>query len=691
VKFLHPAQYFRDAHRQDYETAKLSDIEVLALVPGTGALTGGPVLLCRHSDVTRPEGFIVSSSSVKVDVAAAQSDRFDWTNPDRSMQEQQAAVVQSAAVPLDIPADSPSLSSRAAPHTQPDTSSTTQPNSITGSEDVDDDTLPLPENLSAPSDADVQVSVAEGWSHPGLCRRIMEGANHNRSAQLKGFTGDINDELDVFRHFFPMSFVEEVVIPQTNLAGGVVFQRRPLTVREFERWLGCIFVMSLYPATDRAAFWAKEQHPVFVAPSLAPYMTRKRFEAILQHLTIWQDPPVSMHVDRFFQLRQFFKAWHKNMSEHYDPGWLNCGDESMCGCDNPLCPGFIICPRKPTPRGNEYHTLADVETRIIYSFELLEGKDAPPGRYKEYSEQGITAGMMMRLCKPIHGSGRVVVWDSGFAVLKGLVGLKRLGVYSCIFIKKRKYWPKWVPSAAMKTHLEGKPLGTTAAKMCEYRGPECPEGIPWWLCGQKDSEYVNQLMCTYGTLASKGGPIFRGKAPNTRTFMRPEPMHDYYDGRNAVDNANNRRQGCVSIEDAFPTKSWWKRQFIFTSALSETNACNAFNHFGGHKVSSAEFRMALAIKLLGPAGEDAAMPTRVPTEIRTVAVGDTVGAHTLMTKPLHSGRWNGTEWARTSCAYQQHKCRTRGCKSQVRTYCSCNPCHPLCTLCWSKHVLVESS
>ena len=47
------------------------------------------------------------------------------------------------------------------------------------------------------------------------------------------------------------------------------------------------------------------------------------------------------------------------------------------------CPGFVFCPRKPYQRGNEYHTVADGLSGILFALEIVEGKDEPPQRESE--------------------------------------------------------------------------------------------------------------------------------------------------------------------------------------------------------------------------------------------------------------------------------------------------------------------
>ena len=50
---------------------------------------------------------------------------------------------------------------------------------------------------------------------------------------------------------------------------------------------------------------------------------------------------------------------------------------------------------------------------------------------------------MMRMTKPLFGTGKYVVMDSGFCVLKGIVGMLAHGVYGTKVIKKKRYWPKY--------------------------------------------------------------------------------------------------------------------------------------------------------------------------------------------------------------------------------------------------------
>eukprot|EP00546_Thalassionema_frauenfeldii_P009549 CAMPEP_0178909114 /NCGR_PEP_ID=MMETSP0786-20121207/8313_1 /TAXON_ID=186022 /ORGANISM="Thalassionema frauenfeldii, Strain CCMP 1798" /LENGTH=113 /DNA_ID=CAMNT_0020581121 /DNA_START=53 /DNA_END=394 /DNA_ORIENTATION=+ len=66
------------------------------------------------------------------------------------------------------------------------------------------------------------------------------------------------------------------------------------------------------------------------------------------------------------------------MADVFIPGWMLCGDESMSKWLNQYtCPGFVMCPRKSRPFGNEWHTIACVLTTIIFWAEIVKGKDHP--------------------------------------------------------------------------------------------------------------------------------------------------------------------------------------------------------------------------------------------------------------------------------------------------------------------------
>ena len=98
---------------------------------------------------------------------------------------------------------------------------------------------------------------------------------------------------------------------------------------------------------------------------------------------------------------------------------------------------------KPHTFGNEGHTICCGLISILWRYQIVEDKDRTGtlGK-KEYNELGKKVRLMLRICRPIFGSGKAVVLDSGFFVAKGSTEIEARGVYAAALIKKRSYRPK---------------------------------------------------------------------------------------------------------------------------------------------------------------------------------------------------------------------------------------------------------
>ena len=127
-----------------------------------------------------------------------------------------------------------------------------------------------------------------------------------------------------------------------------------------------------------------------------------------------------------------------NMVSCFMPRWANCLDKSMSLWTNKFsCPGFMFIPRKPWSFGNEYHMVCCCATGIMWGIDLVEGRDCPcqMGQQK-YDDLGITVGLLLWLLAPIFFKGFVVVLDSGFCVLKGIIELCKKSVFASALIKR---------------------------------------------------------------------------------------------------------------------------------------------------------------------------------------------------------------------------------------------------------------
>ena len=104
-------------------------------------------------------------------------------------------------------------------------------------------------------------------------------------------------------------------------------------------------------------------------------MSSNCFKDIIRNLTYKNLQPPSFK-DKFWEIRQMVEEWNKSMREVFIPGWINCLDESMSIWSNKWTyPGYVFCPRKPHPFGNEHHTICCGICGILFGVEMVEGKD----------------------------------------------------------------------------------------------------------------------------------------------------------------------------------------------------------------------------------------------------------------------------------------------------------------------------
>ena len=93
--------------------------------------------------------------------------------------------------------------------------------------------------------------------------------------------------------------------------------------------------------------------------------------------------------------------------------------------------------------------------------------------------------------KPIFGTAKVVILESGFCVLKVLLKLHENGVLASAVIKKRRYWPAGIPGESIDLHgtfMEVGQLDTVTGDT---------DGIKYDIFCLKEPMYTMKLMSTY--------------------------------------------------------------------------------------------------------------------------------------------------------------------------------------------------
>jgi hypothetical protein len=359
----------------------------------------------------------------------------------------------------------------------------------------------------------------------------------------------------MWEHFFPKELTW-IIINETNK-----MIESDITIGEFMRFIGILLFMSTVSGFSRREFWSSS--PIDIEAG-APYrfnqwMSLRRFEMIYYNLQVTQEDAPD-YVDKFWEVREMIELWNANMKRVYVPSWISCLDESMSiWLSKFTCPGWVFCPRKPHPFGNEYHSICDGISNIMFGIELVEGRDEPTAKEKKlYSDKGPTIGLLLRLTDTLYNTGKVVILDSGFCVLEGLIELRKVGVFASAVIKKRRYWPKHVPGEEMDNKMENRDLGDTDSVKGKLNGVE------YNLFCMRDKDYVMKMMSTYGGLQHihqqpKTYRCFKGvdqNLPMIRQFKYKEPFANHYKYRHCVDDHNNLHHAIPSIEGSIVTH-WW--------------------------------------------------------------------------------------------------------------------------------------
>ena len=114
--------------------------------------------------------------------------------------------------------------------------------------EVDDNNDPAPKNV--PGLFDVPPAVVDGglfegqsWGWDGIDHRQTTGEGYDEPSFTQGFTPIGKIYLQLFMHFFPMTWFSAVLLPETS-AGVVNAGTTPVTFGELLRFLGIRLLMS---------------------------------------------------------------------------------------------------------------------------------------------------------------------------------------------------------------------------------------------------------------------------------------------------------------------------------------------------------------------------------------------------------------------------------------------------------------
>jgi hypothetical protein len=277
----------------------------------------------------------------------------------------------------------------------------------------------------------------------------------------------------------------------------------------------------------------------------------------------------------------------------------------------------------------------------------------------------------------------VIILDSGFCVLKGLIELKRRGLFAAALVKKRRYWPKYIHGDDIRAHFEGKEVRTTEAWPGEL------DGIPFHLYCMKEPDYVMTVMSTYGTLEANGKVTSRmvmdGGVKRKKPVTYTEVIHNHYKYRHLVDDHNAKRHSPISLEAVWGTKWWPNRVFAFLLAITEVNCRLAMiSFYSAETTSTLEFRKSFAQALIQNSYLEEEEQEKLRQSPRNVLPKE----HGVFRLPLGKKNLGAQVVDSVSSAPQ---CRCVGCKKKVRTCCICSMGVYRCVDCVFAHVVEAAS
>jgi hypothetical protein len=412
------------------------------------------------------------------------------------------------------------------------------------------------------------------WNSPGWninpCERQILGP------RLLGIENTQHSELNYLLHFLPITYIQNVVIPETNRNAK---KNNPdwddIDLDVFLQLLGLLLAMEVYQIHGpRRSYWAESSHGLFPSMDFGKVMPRDRFEAILKYLTL----SAADDVDQ--QVLDFVDKVNERFQTALAPGSFLTADESMIKSFHRNLRGKIKIIRKPRPVGNEIKNLADGASQIVVNLELYEGKDVMVS--KEFvSSYGATTATTIRLTQPYHGSGRIIIADSWFGSIKTAVEMMKRGLYSVLIVKTaHKGFPRQL--LGEETLERGKWVAYTTEQ----------DGIKLQACRFQDLK-IKDFVSTCGT-ALPGNPRV---TKHHGLIARPKVAEMYLKYCAAIDIHNHARSGSCALEDVWHTKNPRRRQIAGILGFCFTNGYLAMKHFYDVKTPHHAFKMAAAAGL----------------------------------------------------------------------------------------------
>ena len=453
-------------------------------------------------------------------------------------------------------------------------------------EDIDEDTTKEKRKLTPEEKKDekLQKETDFGWKVGERNIDTRLGDTRGYGPKLVNFDTLNTNELDYFLHFFPMKYLREVILPETNQRGrNTISGWVEISVGEFIVWLGIRFVQETVRLPTINDYWNTPQDGAFPAMNMERYMGRARFFNISKALKLAATDVEEAEVLIFIDvLNQVFQS-------ALTPGSDLTVDESMISSRHRNLEGKKKIKRKPRPIGVEIKNLCDSRSMINLVLEKNESKERMAQK-DHHAQFGATTACTLRLSKPYHGSGRTLYGDSWFGSVKTCKELLNVGLYSTLVVKTAHVnFPK-----EMLARQGDLSPGDYKSCVNEVEG----------LVAVKYMDKKEKLLVSSCATTMQGKPKERiSKRTGQKVIMpRPKIFSDYCEKAGSIDIYNHYRTGGVALEDVWKTNSPKLRQFAGLVGFVETNAFLARKYFcqndNAKKTTHSEFRKRVANLML---------------------------------------------------------------------------------------------
>ncbi|KAK3284892.1 hypothetical protein CYMTET_7479 [Cymbomonas tetramitiformis] len=469
-----------------------------------------------------------------------------------------------------------------------------------------------------------------------LDQRVKDGVGTETwNPKLRWDNSDLDDSvmktgyLKYFLLFFPVLLLPiwATMLQRKGFArygDSFITGKRRMSVGLLLVWFGIWVFMLLNPGLQRHEYWNATPDKLKLLPNHdlteVTSLSRHDFDRILSvfSLPTYSDdfeftsahsgsncgpPEGTASPDPLCAVRRFFDACNERWASVFIPGTFLCLDESMFKWLGRFrMPGWMKVGRKPDSIGHELKTLACGICKILFRFELQEGK-VPDNLKKYVSNFGATTALVLRMLEGLKGLSYILIADSWFGSTKTCILLLTWGIYSVLNVKTAyRLFPKQRLMEALKPKGKGEHVSFQAEVKMSASRSKTIFGVGHKGPGKMSKKHQKStgwgpdavgvpllLVSSVGTTLPGDDRAYRSHIPDEecpgmmkivkKSCTQPVVVAIWRLIFHIIDGHNRQRTGTVAMHDVWRTQSWEHRDFGELLMVILVNAENAWKYF----------------------------------------------------------------------------------------------------------------